>query len=228
MKLFRISNPRLHENIFIAIKDLYHPRVGDKFVVAPSSEKQPVLVCELVEEIKPDSKLRPDIFGVGFVKLMDLDISDPRLASYSKKLKEANRKVSEITDLITKHYSSDALNNYKLPEINFDAVYSGNNSSVRYFRNVYDPKSYRYMITNSDLDLDDSVIVVNGEVLEEVSPLDLDFSYSIIQIDNNSAYQIIPNSAIYNNRKLARELNTLRYLLGNEFYKIVDIHSYVR
>lgn len=229
MKLFRISNPRLHENIFIAIKDIYHPRVGDKFVVAPSSEKQPVLVCELVEEIKPDSKLRPNIFGVGFHKIMDVEISDPKLAAYAEKLKDANSQLTEVINMITKNYSSSALNDYKLPELNIDACYSTDKSHTKYFINVVDSYSCIYSLTSSDPDLsDDSVLILNDQVLVESTNCPVLSVTHVRDLNPRSRYTLIRNKVIYKNRRLAQELNKLRDLLGNEFYKIVDIHSYVR
>lgn len=231
MKLFRISNPRLHENIFVAIKDIYHPRVGDKFVVAPSSEKQPVLVCTLVEEIKPDSKLRPDIFGVGFHKIMDVEISDPLLAAYSKKLDEANSNLTEVLNMIARKYSSSALNDYKLPELNIDECYLSSESYTKYFRNVIDKHSSIYVLTSSDPDLVDyTVLILDDYVLDEIPDSKVAFctSNSLHHLSPTSKYTLVRNKVIYKNRKLAQELNKLRYLLGNEFYKIVDIHSYVR
>lgn len=229
MKLFRISNPRLHENIFIAIKDIYHPRVGDKFVVAPSLDKQPVLVCELVEEVKSDSTLRPDIFGVGFHKIMNVEISDPRLDAYSKKLKEANRQLTDVINMITKSYSSSALSDYKLPELDIDACYYCDKYTTRYFRDATRRNPYIYALTNSSLELDDCTLIINDDVVEEVTDYPVVISNNnLYRLSPKSKYTIVRNKVIYKNRKLAQELNKLRYLLGNEFYKIVDIHSYVR
>lgn len=194
MKLFRISNLRLHENIFVAIKDIYHPRVGDKFVVAPSYYKQPVLVCELVEEIKPDN-----LFGVGAFKLpkdgnnIELPNPDTPLSEYINKLEE----------IVSKY------RNLKVSSVLCSQVYPDYISSTPVFVNSFSNEELK----KGDLIITENEVYSVGNDSEDLT--------DALELDNFT-FIVVKSEFIDRNRLFAKYLIELQDILGNEMYSLFN------